>query len=92
MPPIEQVISTGAAVQNMLLALHAKGYGAIQLTGPNAHDPFVKAAFGLAPKDELVGFVYVGTPREAVAPKRRPDASEFVRRWDGATAVDLAAS
>lgn len=89
-PPIEQIVSAGAAVQNMLLALHAKGYGAIQLTGPNAHDPFVKAAFGLQPKDELVGFVYVGTPSEPQSAKRRPDASEFVRQWDGAPALDLA--
>ncbi|SMF09055.1 Nitroreductase [Tistlia consotensis] len=90
-PPIEQVVSTGAAVQNMLVALHAKGYGAIQLTGPNAHDPFVKAAFGLQPKDELVGFVYVGTPTDPQPAKRRPEASDFVRQWHGAQALDAAA-
>ncbi|MEX2631773.1 MAG: nitroreductase [Tistlia sp.] len=90
-PPIEQIVSAGAAVQNMLIALHAKGYGAIQLTGPNAHDPFVKAGFGLQPKDEIVGFLYVGTPSEPPAAKRRPDAAAFVRHWDGAAALDSAA-
>lgn len=90
-PPIEQIVSTGAAVQNMLIALHAKGYGAIQLTGPNAHDPFVKAAFGLQPKDELVGFVYVGTPSEPQPAKRRPEPAAFLRSWDGPVAAGLAA-
>lgn len=90
-PPIEQIVSTGAAVQNMLLALHAKGYGAIQLSGPNAHDPFVKAALGLAAKDEIVGFVHVGTPCEPPAAKRRPDAAAFVRHWDGAVTLEDAA-
>lgn len=89
-PPIEQVVSTAAAAQNMLLALHAKGYGAIQLTGPNAHDPFVKGAFGLRAKDEIVGFLYVGTPIEPVAAKRRPDATAFLRQWEGVVALDAA--
>lgn len=90
-PPIEQIISVGAAVQNMLLALYAKGYGAIQLTGPNAHDPIVKAAFGLQPKDEIIGFVYVGTPGEPQPAKRRPDAKDFVREWNGTAVLDVAA-
>ncbi len=90
-PPVEQIISTGAAVQNMLIALHAKGYGAIQLTGPNAHDPYVKAAFGLQPKDEMVGFVFVGTPSEEQPAKRRPAAADFLRPWDGAAPREAAA-
>lgn len=90
-PPVEQVISAAAAAQNILLALHAKGYGAIQLSGPNAHDPFVKAAFGLQPTDEIVGFLYVGTPREPQSAKRRPDPGAFVRQWEGPLVQDVAA-
>ena len=60
-PAIEQILSAGAAVQNMLLAAHAEGFGAKWVTGANAYDDHVKAALGLAAGDRLVGFVYLGT-------------------------------
>ena len=60
-PEIEQILSTGAAVQNILLAAHAQGFGAKWLTGANAYDEHVKAALGLAADDRLVGFVHIGT-------------------------------
>ncbi|MEX0921352.1 MAG: nitroreductase [Rhodovibrionaceae bacterium] len=82
-PVVEQLVATGAAAQNMLLALQAMGYGAVLLSGPNAHDPLVKAAFGLQDKDEIVGFLYVGTLREEPREKKRPEAAQFVSTWDG---------
>jgi nitroreductase len=50
-----------AAVQNMLLAAHALGYGAIWKTGAAAYDNDVKATFGLEPADHIVALIYVGT-------------------------------
>lgn len=82
-PVVEQLVATGAAAQNMLLALQALGYGAVLLSGPNAHDPLVKAAFGLQDKDEIVGFLYVGTLSEEAREKKRPEAAQFVSAWDG---------
>ena len=82
-PVVEQIVATGAAAQNMLLGLQAMGYGAVLLSGPNAHDPLVKAAFGLAEKDEIIGFLYVGTLQEEPREKRRPEAAQFVSTWDG---------
>lgn len=61
-PEIEQILAVGAATQNLLLAAHALGYGAVWKTGPAAYDSHVKASFGLAPKDRLIAFVHVGTP------------------------------
>jgi len=83
-PVIEQIVTVGAAAQNMLNAAHAMGYAAIMLTGKNAHDPYVKQALGLRPKDEIIGFLYFGTPESEVQPKKRPAAAEFVREWTGA--------
>ena len=60
-PEIEQVLAVGAAVQNMLLAAHALGYGAMWKTGGAVYDASVKALFGLAPEDHIVGLVYLGT-------------------------------
>jgi nitroreductase len=60
-PEIEQVGAAHAAVQNMLLAAHALGYGAMWKTGAAAYDAGVKALIGLAPEDHIVGLVYLGT-------------------------------
>ncbi len=82
-PVVEQIVTVGAAAQNMLNAAHAMGYAAIMLTGKNAHDSHVKQALGLQPKDEIVGFLYFGTPDIEVRTKKRPAAAEFVREWTG---------
>lgn len=60
-PEIEQVNAVSAGVQNMLLAAHALGYGAMWKTGAAAYDPGVKALVGLAPEDHIVALVYLGT-------------------------------
>jgi nitroreductase len=60
-PEIEQVCATAAAAQNMLLAAHALGLGAMWKTGGAAYDAGVKALCGLAPEDHIVAIVYVGT-------------------------------
>jgi nitroreductase len=59
-PAIEQVLATGAATQNILLALHALGYLATWKTGGAAYDPEFKHALGLAADDHIVGLVYTG--------------------------------
>src|SRR3546814_20591902 len=65
----------------MLNAAQAKGYAGIMLTGVNARDPLVKSALGLAQKDEIIAFLYLGTPAEAPRAKRRPDPADFTREW-----------
>lgn len=67
-PEIEQIASVSAAVQNMFLAAHALGYGAMWKTGAAAYDVTVKAALGLAPEDQIVAFLYLG----AIATPGRP--------------------
>jgi len=60
-PEIEQVLAAGAAVQNMFLAAHALGYGAMWKTGPAAYEPAVKAALGLEPQDHIAAILHLGT-------------------------------
>ncbi|MBT5110892.1 MAG: nitroreductase [Rhodospirillaceae bacterium] len=80
-PKVEQIVATAAAVQNMMNAAHARGFGSFLATGKNARDPHIKSAFGLSEDDEIIGFVYFGTPRRAMSEKPRPDSSEFVSEW-----------
>lgn len=81
-PQIEQLLSTGAAVMNLLNALHAQGFGAILLTGPSAYDPAVASGLGCEQSEQLLGFVYVGTIGAVVpAAAPRPAVSAFVSEW-----------
>lgn len=82
-PPLEQILSTGAAAQQMLLAADALGYGAIWLTGPYATDEHVRVSLGLAPKDELIGFLYLGTPSTDKPIRNRPAVDEHLAEWNG---------
>lgn len=61
---VDQEHAAAAAAQNILLAAWALGYGAMWLTGSNAHDPAVKTALGLRAADAIVGFLYIGALRE----------------------------
>jgi len=70
-PEIEQVISVGTGVQNMCLAAHALGYGAMWKTGGPAYDPQVKDSLGLGVGDHIVAFLYLGTLVREGLPKPR---------------------
>lgn len=80
-PEIEQILAVGAAAMNMLNALHILGYGGFWATGPNTRDEGVKQALGFDALDRLIGFLYVGTPKERARPSARPPRSRFVREW-----------
>jgi nitroreductase len=84
-PEIEQILATGAAVQNLALALHAQGFASAWKTGEPAYDPNVKAALGLEANDAIVGFLYVGTPSPVpgLPPRPKPQPDEYVRHWSG---------
>jgi|TARA_B110000263_G_scaffold242226_1_gene247453 nitroreductase len=81
-PAVEQIVSVGAACQNILLSAYDKGYGAIILTGINARDSYVKKEFGLEGPDEIVGFIYIGTNSNSITfEKNRPDYSNYMTEW-----------
>jgi nitroreductase len=80
-PEIEQILSAGAAAQNILLAAHALGYGAKWLTGANAYDDHVKQALGLAPDDRLISFIYLGTPAGEAPQVPHADAGAHTVEW-----------
>ncbi len=77
-PVIEQILSAGAAAQQILLAANTMGFGSIWLTGANASDPNVKQALDIADKDQIIGFLYIGTPRIKTPKMRRPEPSEYI--------------
>lgn len=76
--------AVAAAIQNMLLAAHARGLGAMWRTGVMADEPEMHEALGLAPREAIVGFVYLGRPLgppDGRGAPRRP-AEDFTT-WRG---------
>lgn len=67
-PEWEQVAAVIAATQNILLAAIAQGFGVIWRTGEMTSSPLVKEFLGLAPGDQIVSFLYIGTPDGAAHP------------------------
>jgi len=82
-PRDEQLLSTGAGVQNMLNVAYAMGLGAIWRTGAMAECNGVKSALGLAPDEVITAFLYVGHIN--TTPKAVPevDLNDYVSAWEG---------
>lgn len=80
-PEVEQVCATAAAVQNMSVAIHALGYSSIWRTGKAAFNPGVKEALGIKATDEIVGYLYVGTPTIASRPVPENKIEDYVKTW-----------
>lgn len=59
-PALEQLLSTGAALQNMLNAAHMKGLGSIWRTGTMASHPLVREGLGVLSNEHIIGFLYLG--------------------------------
>lgn len=78
--PLEQQLTAGCAVMAMQMAAIAMGYGGIWRSGWPMFDRNLHAALDLTNDDQIVGFLYLGTP----APRREvpllsTDTTEFVR-------------
>lgn len=68
----EELAAAHAAVQNMLLAAHALGLGAIWRSGAPMYHQAMHEHFQLSDKEQLVGLVYIGYPELVpAAPSRR---------------------
>jgi nitroreductase len=80
-PEWEQVLSCGAACQNLCLAANAMGFGTCWITEWYAYSPGVRSALGLAANEKVAGFIYMGTANERQADRDRPDLTRITSRW-----------
>ena len=80
-PPFEQMLSAGAAVQNLILALKAQGFSTVWRTGLLCNEPAVKAYFGVGPDDYVTAFVYTGSS-PCDMPTRKPIDIEPLLRFE----------
>jgi nitroreductase len=77
----EQLAAAAGMVHTLHLLLHSRGWGAIWRTGPGLDAPQVRKRLGLSDHEQLLGWLYIGTPA-GPAPAHRPDQFDIraVRR------------
>jgi nitroreductase len=80
-PAQEQRLAAGCAAHGLLLAAESLGYAGVWRTGEAAVDPFVMAALGLEPREEVVAFLYLGTREGSAKNLPQLDPEDFVSAW-----------
>ena len=80
-PKSEQLLAAACAAHGILLAAYAQGIGAVWRTGELSHAPRVTAALGLQAGEEIIAFLYLGTPLKEMRDAPKVDSAEFVQVW-----------
>jgi len=78
-PETEQILSAGASVQNLLMAAHFQGIGAIWRTGSLAYNLHLMECLDFAKNEQIVGFIYLGTEEGEKRKAKEFEISDFVR-------------
>lgn len=80
-PQQEQLFSAAAAAQNILNAAYAMGFGAIWRTGEMASSTHVANKLGLMPGEQIIGFLYIGTPVQPLGEAKIKPLTDFLTYW-----------
>ena len=80
-PYFEQILSTGAAVQNFLLSLQAQGFASMWRSGAVVESNWLKQQFGLKEQDLISGIIYIGTAAKTIAPRAEIESQDFLKIW-----------
>ena len=80
-PEWEQILSGGAACQNLCLAASAMGFRASWITEWPAYDARVRAVFDLDVADRILGFIYLGSTAAPVEDRPRPAIEDIATVW-----------
>jgi len=80
-PEIEEVEAVACAVQNMYLTATAYGVGCYWGSGGITYMEEAKPNFGLSEEDKLLGFLYVGMPKNDFWPQTPKRALDDSAHW-----------
>lgn len=81
-PHQEQLITAGCCAHAMQMAAFSLGFGAMWRTGELAYNKQVKQGLNISEQDEIVGFLYVGTPCKEQAIKATKSFKDKVSYWN----------
>jgi nitroreductase len=82
-PKSEQFITAGCAAHGVLLAAYALGIGAVWRTGELSFSPVVAKGLGLAEDEQVIAFLYLGTPQNPPRVAGKVEVVDFVSEWQG---------
>lgn len=85
----ERLVSAGCAVQNMLLMATAQGYGSALTSGKALTSGGLRGLFQLAPWEQALCFVSIGTVQSRKAARARPAVDSYVSTLDAQQGVVL---
>lgn len=77
-PVFDQHLSAGCTVMAMQMAAQALGFGGVWRSGWLMHDDGFHRELGLAEGERIVGFLYLGTPRQPPPPPLAEDYSSLI--------------
>lgn len=80
-PQWEQMLSAGAACYNLCLAANALGFGTNWVTEWTAYNEDIRKALGCDERDNIAGFIYIGTQSEKPEERERPVLADIVNSW-----------
>ena len=80
-PHFEQILSTGAAIQNFLLSLQAQGFASMWRSGAVVESNWLKQQLGLKEQDLISGIIYIGTAAKTIAPRAEIESQDFLKVW-----------
>lgn len=80
-PKQEQRITAACAAHAILNAAFAMGVGGVWRTGELAYSAPVAKGLGLTTDEEVVAFLYLGTPQNEPRTAPKVDPAEFVTAW-----------
>jgi nitroreductase len=80
-PVQEQIITAGCVAHGLVNAAFALGLGAVWRSGEFSYDPWVLQGLGLTEGEQLVGYIYLGTPEVAPRLPAPRDLSAQVSHW-----------
>lgn len=81
-PVFEQLLSSGAAIENLLLSLHAQGFAAMWRSGPVVESTHLKQSLGLKEQDFISGIIYIGTAAKEIAARAPIDPQLYLSYWE----------
>lgn len=82
-PEVEQTLSTGAAIQNLLLAAETMALGGMWRTGNMMFEPTMREGLGIAENETIAGAIYLGTPVGKKKSIKALNLDNFVAYWRG---------
>ncbi|MCA0422308.1 MAG: nitroreductase [Proteobacteria bacterium] len=80
-PPSDQWLTVGCALENALLALGEAGYATAIRSGGYLETPAVRAAFGLADNEHFTCLLAIGTATDWPPAKPKPEAASLMSIW-----------